>query len=721
MKHFRIILFSVLVAVLITGTVVEKFHDNAYACLHIYGSWWFCLLLGLVGLFCIYNIVKDRLWHSLSLLLLNCSVVFVLLGGLLTSVTGTHGSVALQPGAPASSFSTAEGDTLSLPFTVCLENFEVVQYPGTRTPMDFVSHITIDGEPAIVSMNNICRHKGYRLYQEDFDGEGGSTLSVAHDPWGIAMTYCGYGMMFLGFVLLFFSPSSRFRSLLRHSVPILVMVSAFSASVFAAPHTLPDKTADKLGRINVLYKGRVCPLQTLAKDFSTKLYGKPSYHGLSPEQVLSGWLFFPEEWAMEPMVKIKGSEVKQLLGTKDRYVSFYDLCVLDNGYGQSPMESMANKKLRDVTEKYSLIQQLVGGRLLKIFPVADSTGSVVWYTQNDDIPLHLPDDEYIFIRKQHSYCQELAVNGDYARLDEVFRKISKYQERTAGDILQSQAQYNSERLYNRLTTGRWLPMVLVTLGVLLFCCALLSVAGNRRMARGSTAVAWLGYGVSMAATLFVALIFSLRWIAGGHLPMAGSFDSMNLMSIAAGLSLFVWSSLKRFDLQGRKGAVLCASVLIVLGFCQLVAMLSGSNPPMTHLMPVLNSPLLALHVTVIMVSYALFFIVSLNSLAALASPGLRDELHRTGQLLLYPAVFLLAVGIAIGAVWANISWGNYWSWDPKEVWALITLIVYIFPLVQFGKRQHSLAFHIYSLLAFLSVLVTYFGVNLVLGGVHAYN
>jgi len=165
-----------------------------------------------------------------------------------------------------------------------------------------------------------------------------------------------------------------------------------------------------------------------------------------------------------------------------------------------------------------------------------------------------------------------------------------------------------------------------------------------------------------------------------------------------------------------------AIALLTMGFCQLVAMMSGSNPPVTNLMPVLNSPLLTLHVTVIMISYALFFFVMLNGIAGLIVKSRSEEMRRISLLMLYPAVSLLATGIIIGAVWANISWGNYWSWDPKEVWALITLIVYLYPLSTVNSEKQNLKlFHLYCVVAFLSVIITYFGVNLILGGIHAYN
>ena len=166
--------------------------------------------------------------------------------------------------------------------------------------------------------------------------------------------------------------------------------------------------------------------------------------------------------------------------------------------------------------------------------------------------------------------------------------------------------------------------------------------------------------------------------------------------------------------------------MLSMGFCLLVAMMSGSNPPVTNLMPVLSSPLLCLHVAVIMMSYALFFFLMMIGIAGLISGkktfNFQFSIFNLAKRLLYPAVFLLALGIIIGALWANISWGNYWTWDPKEVWALITLIVYAFPLhPSLSVSREPKKFFLYCTLAFLSVIITYFGVNLILGGIHAYN
>lgn len=675
MKTFRVILMVLVAVVLAAGTVFEKYRGAEWVASHFYGSWWFAVLMGVVALGAIVAIVQGKMWRRPSALLVHAAVPVILLGGALTTWTGLHGSMTLQPGLACNEF-----DGHKLPFSITLESFDVVPYPGTHTPMDFVSHVTVADESTAssetISMNNILRRDGYRFYQEDYDDEGRSVLSVSHDPWGITVTYCGYALLLLGLLGLMLSPKGRFRTLLKGAAVAAILM--FPVVSNAAPRTLPCSTASKMGEMYVLYKGRICPLQTYAKDFTTKLTGKSSYEGLTSEQVLGGFLFYYDEWA--PM--------------------------LDN---------VSEKRKK---ESEGLVKMLVSGHGLKIFPLTDGMGTIGWYAQNDELPVNVSEEEYIFIRKQQSYCQELVVKGDYEELERVFDKIRQFQEKRAASVLPSPIRVRAERLYNALTTGRWLPMLSITIGLLMFSYSLF------RMGRGKALPRVLhGLSVTWVAllTVFLILIFVLRWIAGGHIPMAGGFDSMNLMAIAIGLIglLQPLGLLKRSD--NRKINLIPAAML-TMGFCLLVAMMSGSNPPVTNLMPVLSSPLLCLHVAVIMMSYALFFFLMMIGIAGLTSGDNAVQFHRLGMLMLYPAVFLLALGIIIGAMWANISWGNYWTWDPKEVWALITLIVYVFPMhPALAVSRKPKAFFLYCTFAFFSVIITYFGVNFILGGIHAYN
>ena len=703
MKKANIMLMVLVVIVLATGTIVERLSGTETASDVIYGSWWFELLLALVGVGAIVAIVREKLWHEPYRLLIYSSVVAILLGGGLSAWTGSHGSMTLQPGVPCSSY-VEEGASRQLPFEVTLDRFELVTYPGSHSPMDFVSHISVNGEKAEISMNNIYKRGGYRFYQEDYDEEGNSTLSVAHDPAGIAVTYAGYLMLVVGLLMMFMSPKSHFRRLLKGLPLVLMLVVAGGA--IAAPSTLPRHTAEEMGRVQVLYKGRICPLQTVAKDFTTKLYGNATYHGLTAEQVLSGWAFYYSEWCDEPIIKIKGNSLRQQLNVHGKYTTFNNLLAHQELFEGEK----SSKELAAANEKMNLVQMVANSKLLRIYPLTDSLGQLGWYSQNDPLPIDVDDDAYLFVRKQLGYCQELVVKGDFAQLETVFAKTCQYQQKQAGGVIPSPSRIAAERLYNSLTTGRWLAMLTVALGLLFFAVTISTVGEDKDRKRFFSRVAAI---LVLLLTVFLLLIIVLRWIAGGHVPMAGGFDSMNLMTVALGVvSLSV----------ARRHPWAPSVALLAMGFCQLVAMMSGSNPPITHLMPVLSSPLLSLHVPVIMIAYALFLFVMLSSVAALIRPSQRERLERVNLLMLYPAVALLAVGIIIGAVWANISWGNYWSWDPKEVWALITLIVYLYPLYMSRNETHSRTlFHVYCVLAILSVAITYFGVNLILGGIHAYN
>jgi len=702
MKPLRHLLSSLLIALIVAmaaGSVVEKFHGNEYALNHVYGSWWFVALWALLAIGMLVMMITRKSWQRPVICTLHSSVLLILLGALLTMTTGQHGEMTLSPGKPVSSFSIDKhSDTrdAKLPFSLTLNRFEVETYPGTRTPMDFVSYLQISDNGTVsdakISMNNILKHRHYRFYQSDYDEEGNSVLSVAHDPWGVGVTYAGYILLFIALIGLFVERNGQFRQLLQKTAgKAAILLTLFTLAVVIParaadkPSVLPKESADKMGQMYVMYKGRVCPLQTLAKDFTTKLYGSARYKGYTPEQVFSGWLFYTDEWQNEPAPRIE--------------------------------RDLKRNKIREAEEKKQIINMLQNTQLLKTFPHADSAGQVTWYSQNDELPLDIPDDEYLFIRKQMSLCKEYAVTGNFDELNEVFEKTKIYQEKHALGQVQSKVQYRAERLYNRLSAGRWLAMVTITLGLICFAMALICLGKGRKLHKPVRIIAtcWMSL-----LCLFLAVVFVLRWIAGGHVPMAGSFDSMNLLALSICIITLI---------MARKYEMALPAGLLMTGFALLVQMMSGSNPPVTHLMPVLSSPLLSLHVTVIMIAYALLFFVMLNGISAVivrftqpSNTQYLERLRDISMIMLYPAVALLAAGIFIGAVWANISWGNYWSWDPKEVWALITLLVYAAPLHNsvWKSFQKPMFFHIYGILAFLSVLITYFGVNFLLGGMHSY-
>ena len=687
-RHFLSVLIIALIAAMASGTVLERFHGPEYAIEHVYGSWWFVVLWALTALCIVMMLLRRESWKRPAACALHFSVLLVLLGALLTMLTGEHGEMTLQPGVANNQFSIEKHGgkrEIPLPFALTLDHFEIQTYPGTHAPMDFVSYLQITDHGAVtdakISMNHILKHRHYRFYQDDYDEQGNSVLAVAHDPWGVGFTYAGYILLFISLLGLFLAPNGQFRRLLQKTSSKAVLLLAFITIGCAIPmqaankpNTLPKESADKMGQMYVMYKGRVCPMQTLAKDFTTKMCGKARYQGLTPEQVFSGWIFYPEEWKMADVIK-------------------------------------------DNEEKLQLVNMLHSGQFLKMFPHSDSLQNITWYAQNDSLPSDITDNESLFIRKQTLLCQEYVANGDFDALNELFDKTKIYQEKYALGHVQPEVQYRAERFYNKLTAGRWLAIVNITLGLICFALALYCVGKGRKLFKPVRIAATLWITLLCA---YLALLFILRWIAGGHIPMAGRFDSMNLLALSICIITLIMT--KRYEMALPAG-------LLMTGFVLLVQMIFGANPPITHLMPVLLSPLLSLHVTVIMMAYALLFFIMLNGISAilvrLSQPYnivYLERLQNISLIMLYPAVALLMGGIVIGAVWANISWGNYWSWDPKEVWALITLLIYAAPLHGFIWKsfRKPMFFHIYCILAFLSVVITYFGVNFLLGGMHSY-
>ncbi|MCR4965985.1 MAG: cytochrome c biogenesis protein CcsA [Bacteroidales bacterium] len=735
-RHLLSIVMITLIVAMAAGTVVEKFRGSEFALSHVYGSWWFVTLWALVALGLIIMMIQRKSWKKPVVCALHSSILLILLGALLTMLTGDHGEITLKPGVPNHQYSIEKhGDsrTGELPFSLTLDRFEIETYPGSHSPMDYVSYLQINDKgnntDAKISMNHILKYRHYRFYQSDYDEEGNSVLAVAHDPWGVGVTYAGYILLFIAIIGMIFDKKGPFRTLLKQAASKAAIILAFLSlgtilpAVAGKPDVLPRESADKMGQMYVMYKGRVCPLQTLAKDFTTKLYGSAHYRGYTPEQVLSGWLFYSEQWKNEPMIKIKGSEAREKLGIDGKYARLTDFSdiygenKLDATIKSLPMGDPRRKSFNAANEKYQLINMLYNGQLMRMFPHADSLKEITWYAQNDELPLNITDEEYLFIRKQLSLCQEYVVKRDFESLNKVLDKTKIYQEKYSLGQVEPKAQYNAERLYNRLTAGRWLAMVNITLGLICFAAALICIGKGRKLYKPIRigATLWMVLLCAFLATLFI-----LRWIVGGHVPMAGSFDSMNLLALSVGIITLCMRN--KYEMALPAG-------LLITGFVLLVQMMGGANPPVTHLMPVLTSPLLSLHVTVIMIAYALLFFIMLNGISAVFvrltnadNTSYIERLQQISMVMLYPAVALLAAGIFVGAVWANISWGDYWSWDPKEVWALITLLVYAMPLHKsvWTSFNKPMFFHIYSILAFLSVIITYFGVNIILGGMHSY-
>lgn len=686
-KIFSTISFSamaVLIVMMMAATVFEKFKGTPFAFRYFYHSPLFIALWAVTAVSGLVYILSAKVQRNPATFGIHIALVVILAGALITHLTSESGELHLRLDAPAAeAFVDEDGNERALPFSVSLESFEIEYYTGSKRPSDFISTVVIDGHREVISMNNIARCEGYRFYQADFDQDRrGCILAVTHDPWGNGVTYAGYLLLALSMLGFFFQKDTAFRRALRRLggvaaalVLLIALPQPASASEKELP-AVPKEVAAQVGDLAVYYKDRVCPLQTLARDYCLKAYGKAHMGPYTAEQVVSSWFFYYDWWRGVPL-KIKASEK----GT-----------VKEN-------------------EKQSLVMKTASGEAFSIFPIADSTGRIEWYNPTGELPAGLEYDRWVFVRKTLELMKKEAASENWDEVSRLIAGIKKYQQSEAASVLPPVARYKAEKFYNGISRPMVPFMVSITLGLVLFVLfGLWTAKGKRPPIRLQLILAVIA-GILV---LYLTTVIALRWYASGSRPFAGSYAVMMLMAwVASVAQLLLW---KRFPLVQPLA-------FLVSGFTMLMASLSSANPQITHLMPVLQSPLLSIHVLSMMVSYTLFALVMLGGIMGLFMKGeavmtLRD----LSLVILYPAVFLITFGTFIGAVWANISWGSYWGWDPKETWALITLLIYSIPLhcEKLGFLKNPRNFHIYTILAFAAVLVTYFGVNLLLGGMHSY-
>lgn len=738
MKHLKnliLVVATAIILILITATIVESSKGTAFVRQHIYTSAWFVVLWAALAVVAAVYIVlrKNKSNVSTSVLLVHASFLVILLGAFTSWNMAESGTIHLRQNETTSTMKDEEGKTKELGFEVSLKNFNVVNYPGTDAPMDYVTTLTANTQEIKVSMNNIGSFNGYRFIQSGYDSDmQGTTLGVYHDPWGIGITYTGYALLFISLIATMVSKKTRMRHLYRKALSLqgakawavtaLLAVSSFATSANAQEMVKIDgDIADDFGKICVLYNSRITPINTVATSFVTKLCGKPTWDGLSSNQVFAGWIFDVPYWETVKMIEIKEKKAQELLGINGKWASFDDFWDSYNNYKlDAPLkkaykdgDTKLQKQLRDADEKFNIIRMLYGGEMLKMFPYAGKQGHMQWFAPGQPLGnLKLDEKELVFIKKSMDYLAESIITGDKARAEEIAKKIYSYQHVRGKAVVPTKFRIYTETFYNKTNAQRLPVMLYLTLSLLLAIVSTLSLNnGKQKKTRlVSSVLTWV-------MLIHTTLLLALRWFVSGHLPMSNGYETMQFMAWATLIVTLVMQ--KRFLPVKQFGPLLSS-------FALLVAMITDGNPQITQLMPVLQSPLLSVHVMVIMFSYALFGLTALIGLQGLIAHHRKQEekeqqLAVLSQFLLYPAVALIAIGIFIGAIWANVSWGRYWSWDSKETWALITMLIYSAPLHAdikwLRKAQHM---HIYMLLAFLSVLMTYFGVNYFLSGMHSY-
>ncbi len=659
-----------------------------------------------------------------------------------------------------------------LPFAVHLNDFILKRYPGSGSPSWFESSVRLidlqNGidRPQRIYMNNILNYKGYRLYQASYDrDEHGSLLAVNHDGAGTKITYLGYLCLAIGFVLSLLNRKSRFAWLWRsasdkgrvtRAVLTLLLLVSLSPGLFSQdkpfssdsgnPHPEFTKSMD-MPVINpalarefdtVLVQdngGRIEPMNTLASEILRKVVRKEKYEGQTPQQVLLGMMAFPQFWLHEPMIMVNHPGLQQKLRISGKYASFVDFFDeegnyifrddVEGAYRKKPAyRSKFDNEVIRADERLNVCNMIYTQSALKIFPLpGDSTNT--WYSPAASQGVFVSDDS-IFVRHALDYLLlEIQQPGrDPAGVPpvELVRSIKKYQQAHGSGIIPSKTHIRAEIFYNNSNLFVLLMRIYMLTGFILLFIQFIHIFLPRFNIRIFSIPAFV---ILLAAFLVHMAALGLRWYIAGHAPWSNGFEALTFIAWATMLSGLIFSG---------KSSITLSATAILASLILMVAHLSWMDPQITSLVPVLKSYWLVIHVADITASYGFLglgaLLAAVNLLLMLFQTKKNSsriepqvtQISRIIEMTLTIGLYMLVLGTFLGGVWANESWGRYWGWDPKETWALTTAIVYavILHVRLIPGLRSRILFNILALAGFGSVVMTYFGVNYYLSGLHSY-
>ncbi|WP_457624014.1 cytochrome c biogenesis protein CcsA [Persephonella sp.] len=658
---------------------------------------------------------------------------------------------------------------IKLPFYIYLKDFVVERYPGSMQPSSYESDVIVKDPRNNVEfeykiyMNHTLEYGGYKFFQSSYDpDEKGTILSVNHDP-GKIPTYIGYFLLALGLFLNLFNPYSRFGRLARLNVeklvPVILVSVLLSGMALASENQdNPDSMslqqiinqvkkvnrehADRFGTlITQSADGRLEPIDTLSIDVLNKVSKRTSFYGLEHNQIILGMLVMPRYWQRIPVIKVSHPAIKKLLGIPmdARYFAFIDAFDKDGNYklydvvqqaqAKRPAErNQFDKELLKIDERINILYMVFTGELFRIFPLKGDPNHT-WYSPKaavEKFPKEEAEKVRLLLIAYFASVEKGIKEGDWSLADKVLEKIREYQKINGADIYPSETKIKAEILYNRLNLFERLIFVYLFAGF-----ALLVLIFARLIKPSLNLSIPTKVVVSILIIGFILHTFNLglRWYIAEHAPWSNGYESMIYIA---------WTIILAGIVFARQSPFAVATTGILAGLTLFVAHLSWMDPQITNIVPVLKSYWLTIHVSVITASYGFLGLSALLGFITLLlfiirNPKVRDEKQRQIDISILEAtrinemsmiigLSLLTVGNFLGGVWANESWGRYWGWDPKETWALVTILVYTFVihtrLVPWLRSTYLFA--VLSVVSFASVLMTYFGVNYYLSGLHSY-
>ncbi len=660
-------------------------------------------------------------------------------------------------------------EKIKLPFEIKLKKFELDRYPGSMSPASYASEVVlIDKEEGIempyrIYMNHILEHRGYRFFQSSFDqDEKGTVLSVNNDP-GTWPSYFGYFLLALGMFWSLFSRGNRFSKLAEKArkaseakmLPALLAVGLlFSFSPTYASEMNPalkiitsfDKEhANKFGELIVQDSaGRMKPLDTLANEIIAKIHRSSELdvgkYKLDADQVILGMMMRPEIYREIKLIRTKEPEVNKLVGVpeNEKFVSFaqfFDDPVNLGGYKLAKNAEEAARKepkhrnkfdkaVLKIDEKVNIAYMVFSGELIRIWPKPNDINDK-WYPTIEALQTW-PQDEAMEVRniavEYFTAIDDALKSGNWSAANTALEKIAKYQKFYGSDVYPSKNRIAAEVFYNKVQIFERLYPFYLLVGFILLVLSFINIIKPK-----------FNIAIYSKISLYLLVVFfilhtfglGLRWYIAEHAPWSDGYESMIYIGWATVLAGFIFS---------KRSPMTMASTGIVAGRILFVAHLNWMNPQVTNLVPVLNSYWLSIHVSMITASYGFLGLGALLGFITIILFILKNkdnekrislsikELNAINEMSLMVGLVLLTIGNFLGGVWANESWGRYWGWDPKETWALVTILVYAVVVhLRFIKSIYSeFNYSVISLLSFTSVIMTYFGVNYYLAGMHSY-
>ncbi|PWG05456.1 cytochrome c biogenesis protein CcsA [Polaribacter aquimarinus] len=662
---------------------------------------------------------------------------------------------------------------LETPFSVKLNDFQLEKYPGSESAASYASEVTvIDPKETFdyrIYMNHILDHNGYKFFQSSYDlsGEREEThLSVNHDFWGTFLTYLGYSLLYTGLICILFAKNTRFDDLknglkkIRKKKAAMSMVSALFLSTFSfgqhethQPKQVTYQQIDSILQASLVdvnhaesfnklviqdAGGRMKPAHTFASELVRKVSQTETFNGMQPSQVLLSIIENPRLWFEIPVIYLEkgNSKIRQSIGIADtaKYARLSDFITPRGAYkikeqvAEAQKKNVQNKFEKDlikIDRRVGLLYSAIGGGILRIYPIPNDENNK-WVSQPETYTAGFKATDSVFVRQSLpvyiQFLQEAKKTGDYTKANQILDGIKKFQKKFGADVYPMEKQIELEISYNKIQPFQKLAKYYGYLSMLLIIFVFIQIFNTKK---------WVNVLVKIliggVVSLFVLHTLSLgaRWYISGNAPWSNAYESIIYVA---------WATMLFGLFFGRKSSLTITATTFLTAIILAFAHQNWLDPEIANLQPVLNSWWLLVHVSIIVASYGPFSLGMILGVFALFLMAFTNKYNKKkmdinikeitiiNEMALTVGLVMLTIGNFLGGMWANESWGRYWGWDPKETWALVSIMVYAFVLHMrlIPGFRGKFTFNLWSIVAYASIMMTYFGVNFYLSGLHSY-